>query len=697
MQRLAYPAVRRAAHTYTKHGRVIPDPYHWLENPDSDETKAFVTAQNDVFEQYMKAFPHRDEVKDAIKGMLDYPRRSCPSLRGGRFYFSHNTGLQNQSVLYRQATLDADATPEVFLDPNTLSEDGTSSLGATAWSESDKFYAYVVNEKGSDWGAISVRDAATATNLPDVVDWVKFSGITWVGDDGFFYTRFPKPESGRKEETGPLEDAAVYFHKLGSSQDDDVRVLDIPENRKWLMGVELTDCREKVVISVHDGCEPHNQLWLAPLPKDFAEKPRRLEVTKLVDKFEAEYEYLANDGATMYLLTTKDAPLKRVTAINTDKPEEGQKELIAESDAKIDFCAVVRDTLLIAYLRDVKHVLYRCPLGGSASDLVPFGLPIGTISGMHARRKSDFVSVALTSFLLPNRVLHFDINKPDELSVFFDAKVAGFDPDDFVTEQVFVESDGEKVPMFVCHKKGITLDGTNPTLLYGYGGFNISVTPSFSATRLVFLARMGGVLAVANIRGGGEYGERWHQGGAKFNKMNCYVDFCNCAKWLQAKKYATKEKLAIMGGSNGGLLVAACANKAPHLFSAVVCQVGVLDLYRFHEFTIGHAWTSDFGDPEVEADFDYLTQYSPIHNVKPNTAYPAILVATADHDDRVVPAHSHKYIATLQHVNPEAGGPFLARIEVNAGHGAGKPTHKIIAEAADTYGFLAQALGAKWQ
>jgi prolyl oligopeptidase len=696
--RFAYPAARRALYTYTMHGRTIQDPYHWLEDPDADETKAFVTGQNKVFESYLADFKHREDMRKTIEAMQNYPRSSPPSKRGGKFYYFHNTGLQNQSVLMRQDTLDggADAKSDVFLDVNKLSEEGTSGLGSTAWSKSERYYAHAISEKGSDWASIHVRDATTGENTPDVIDWVKFSGIAWLRDEGFFYTRFPKPASGRKEETGVLENCAVYFHRLGTNQDADVVVLDCPEHAKWLLSVEVSDCDGYAVVSVHDGCEPHNLIWVADLPEDFSANPRRLDVAKVLDTFEAEYSYLSNDDTSFYLLTTKDAPLKRIVTYDVKAKSFGT-ELVKETEAKIDFCAVVADTLLVGYLEDVKHVLYRRQLTAVNEPLKKFDLPIGSITGMHARRQSPFVSIGMSSFLLPNRSFYFDINTPDDVKVFRDSKVEGFDPDDFETKQVFVDSsDGAKVPMFVCHRKGIELDGSNPTLLYGYGGFNISLTPSFSASRIVFLSRLGGVLAVANIRGGGEYGEKWHQAGAKFQKQNCYVDFINCAKYLQANKYTSREKLAMMGGSNGGLLVAAVANRAPHLFKALVCQVGVLDLYKFHKFTIGHAWTSDFGDPEVEADFDYITEYSPIHNVKVNTTYPAVLVATADHDDRVVPAHSLKYLASLQHANPESG-PFLGRIEVNAGHGAAKPTSKVIAEAADTYSFLACALGATWK
>ena len=700
-----YPDVRRSSSKYQKHGFTVPDPYDWLEDPNSVETKLFVSKQNKVFNRYLSDVKDKPKLRDSIEKMQNYARTGAPSQRHGKYYFWHNSGLQNQPVLYRCNTLDTKQwgefeSPKVFLDPNTLSKDGTTAVSSTAWSHSERFWAYSTTEKGSDWNKIHVM-SAKGDELVDVIQWVKFSGISWLGDEGFFYTRYPQPEDGDATSTTELKDCALYFHKLGETQEKDVKVLQLPEMPKWLIGSEVSDDMKYLIITIHDGCEPHNLFWIAELPENFAANAEHpLLLKKLVDEWVGAFDYVGNDGTTFYLQTTHEAPLKKI--VSGDVAADGnflelKVDLVSERASKLDFCGLVRDTLLLVYLEDVKHVVYSRTIGGTAPMEKLAGVPIGTMSALSCRRECDFISFKMTSFLLPGR--SFTTNVADlagGLHPWRDDKVEGFNPDDFEAKQVFFESGDAKIPMFICSKKGISLDGQNPTLLYGYGGFNISVTPSFSASRIVFLRHYGGVLAVANIRGGGEYGEKWHAAGAKFNKQNCYMDFVKAAEYLIAQNYCSSKSLGIMGGSNGGLLVAATANRAPHLFGAVVCQVGVLDMYKFHQFTIGHAWKSDFGDPDMEADFKYLTEYSPIHNIRTGVQYPKVMVATADHDDRVVPAHSHKYIAALQHANPE-NSVFVARIDVSAGHGHGKPTSKIIDEAADTYAFLTKALGAKWR
>lgn len=729
LSRVAYPAVRRATTSYVKHGRTIPDPYHWLESPDADETKAYVTAQNSTFEQVLSGFPHRQDVLQAITNTQDYPRTGAPTSYGRHFYFYHNTGMQNQSVLMRTTSLqDTAEKPTVFLDPNTLSADGTSSLSATAWSESDTYFAYGVSDKGSDWSHIRVREAASGADLSDRVEWVKYSGISWFHDIGFFYTRYPALKEGADKgaEVDSALNAAVYFHKLGTSQSEDVRIFDQPEHPKWLVGAEVSDCHSYVLLSTMDGCEPKNLLAVAVLPPGFGVslEATRLPIVKhLITEWKAEYNYLTNDGTRFYFITTLDAPLKRVVALDVAPhllapgvPESlAFDEIVAATDAKLDFCSAAKDTLLLVYLRDVKHdVVCRVLNAPASTPTLTVPLPIGSVVGFSGRRNSSFVSVKITSFLLPGRTFYFSVAEnggptiAPSPHVFRDDTVAGLDPDAYETKQIFYEggfavnADGsrsatkERIPMFIFHKKGVQLDGHNPTLLYGYGGFNISVTPSFSASRLVFVRNLGGVVAVANIRGGGEYGERWHKAGSRATKQNCFDDFIAAARYLHAQKYSSPETLAIMGGSNGGLLVAACANQAPHLLRAVVAQVGVLDMFKFHQFTIGHAWKSDYGDPDVEADFELVEKYSPLHNIRTNVQYPAVLALSGDHDDRVVPLHTLKYVASMQHANPESALPCLARIEVAAGHGAGKPTSKIIAEAADIYSFISMAVGAKW-
>ena len=729
-----YPAVRRSATQYVKHGVTVPDPYDWLEDPNSGETEEFVGRQNKLYEGYLADVKYKPQLRATIEKLQDYSRTGAPSKRGGQYMVWHNTGLQNQPVLYRMKDLAAGVDgAEVFCDPNALSKDGTTAIAATAWSKSETFWAYATTEKGSDWNKVFVKNVATGELCDDRLEWVKFSGLSWLGDIGFFYTRFPVPKDGDSTHTAELKDCALYFHKLGEPQADDVMILQLPEHDKWLIGGEVSDDHKSLIVTIHDGCEPHNLFWVAALPDDFgaatateAAQVAQLTWRKVVDEWVGSFDYIGNDGSVFYLQTTHNAPLKKLIRVdlaasaNDADVLAAATDLVPERASKLDFCGLVKDTLLLVYLEDVKHVVYHKSLALAAADaadaanaapavaddkkaddaglnLLP-GVPIGTMSALSCRRECDHVAFKMTSFLLPGRSYTTTVdNLADGLKVWKDDTVAGFNPDDFEAEQVFFDTtDGARVPMFICHRKGLKLDGTNPTLLYAYGGFNISVTPSFSASRIAFLRHFGGILAVANIRGGGEYGEAWHNAGAKFNKQNCYVDFVKAGEFLIAKQYTTPAKLAIMGGSNGGLLVAATANKAPHLFGAVVCQVGVLDMFKFHKFTIGHAWTSDFGDPEEEADFKYLTEYSPIHNVKTGVQYPKVMVATADHDDRVVPAHSHKYIATLQHANPEHS-VFVARIDVSAGHGHGKPTSKVIDEAADTYAFLTKALGASWQ
>ena len=697
--RVAYPAAARAATSYLLHGVQIADPYQWLEDPDSAETAAFVASQNELFEGTLNGDPNRQRLQDKISKTF-YPRTSPPFPHGDRFYYSHNTGLENQNKILRCTDLTApEKDEEIFFDPNTLSDDGTTAIRAAAWSKSDKYFAFAISEKGSDWCQIRVLGADKAP-LAEQVDWVKFSGIAWLNDEGFFYVRFPPLREGQQKgkETDEAINGAVYFHAIGTDSAADVRVMDIPDQPKHMPQPTVSDCHKYLIISVSDGCEPKNLVWVAEIPSNFASKPCALDTCKLVNQWDGEYNYLGNDGSRLYFATTKDAPRKKIVAI--EYPSAAVTELVAERDSVLNHVTIAKDKLLLSYLEHVKDVLYAFDIDGLTPTVAPtkIDIPVGTITSISSSRDTTFVSLKVTSFTLPGRSFTFDTTSLTNLTKFRDDVVEGLNPDDFETTQVFVPSkDGSvQIPMFIVKSRSIPQDKPNPTLLYGYGGFNISLTPSFSPSRLVFMKNLGGIFACANIRGGGEYGEEWHNGGRKASKFNCFTDFIECAKYLNAQPYCSPETLAIMGGSNGGLLVAACANIAPEQFGAVVAQVGVLDMYKFHKFTIGHAWRSDYGDPDVEGDFKVLQTYSPIHNVKEGVKYPPILVVTGDHDDRVVPLHSLKYVATLQSANPEVGGPFLARIETSAGHGAGKPTHKVIAESADTYAFLARYLGAKW-
>ncbi|EPY18858.1 prolyl oligopeptidase [Strigomonas culicis] len=696
LKRILYPAVRRSSAAYTLHGRTIPEPYDYLENPAAEETKAFVQAQNDLFESYMQpAASIRDKVAERVRVTLDYPRTECPGLHGGKYYYKFNSGLQNQSVIMRTQALDRLEEAEVFLDPNTLSSDGTSAVRDSEWSKDERLLAYAVSEKGSDWMHIRVRDATTKEDLPDVVHWVKFSRIAWWRNEGFFYTRYAALAEGvdKGAETDSATDAHVCFHRIGTTQDSDIEVFRVPEHPNWILEAEVSDCQAYLIVTISDGCEPNNLIWIAPLPSATDDLKKPLSFLKLVDTFEGSYEYLGNDGETLFFTCTKDAPRKKVISIHL--PTKEVTEIVPERTSVLNHAVLVRDTLLLVYLEDVKDVVYYCHLA-SPLDVRQLPLPIGSIHDYSCERSHDFVSLKLTSFLLPGRTYTLDIRDPEgTLRVFVDDVVKGLDPSDFVTEQVFYESGDVKIPMFIVHRKG-AVTSSSPVLLYGYGGFNISLSPYFAAPRTVFLQHFDGVFAIANIRGGGEYGQAWHDGGRRAQKQNCFTDFVNAAKYLHAHEIGSPATTAIMGGSNGGLLVAACANQAPAEFRCVVCQVGVLDMYKFHKFTIGHAWTSDYGNPDVKEDFEVVEKYSPLHNVRASPDYPAVLVVTGDHDDRVVPLHSLKYVAALQHTNPTEGGPFLARIEVSAGHGAGKPTSKIVREAADIYTFISKHIGAVW-
>ncbi|KEG14278.1 putative prolyl oligopeptidase, putative,serine peptidase clan SC, family S9A [Trypanosoma grayi] len=695
--RSLYPLARRSMAAYKIHNVTVPEPYDYLEDPQNDETKSFVQAQNVFFEEYLSADAElRENFFECISASQNYPRTSCPSFRHGQYYFYHNTGLQNQSVLMRAKSL-TNATSSVFLDPNTMSGDGTTALKATAWSEDESLLAYSISEKGSDWQSIRVRCADTAEDTADNIEWAKFTGIAWWHDTGFFYTRYPALQSNvdKGAETDTAQDPFICFHRLGRPQAEDVAILAVPEHPQWSLGAEVSDCQSYIIVSLFDGCEPRNLVWIAELPtseEGIGSTP--LKFTKLVNEFVGKYDYLGNDGVKFYFVTTRDAPRKKIVSIDICNGDEDV--VVEEQRSVLNHAALVKNTLLLTYLEDVKDVLYFRRLDESTPNAIP--LPIGTIASLFVDRKKDFVSFKMTSFLLPGRSFVMDINDPlGSLCIYKDDTVEGLSADDFVTEQVFYNSaDGTRIPMFIIHRKGLATP-ESPLLLYGYGGFNISLTPGFSSSRVVFLQKLGGVLAIPNIRGGGEYGEEWHDAGRQAHKQNCFTDFIEAARFLHSHSYGSPQTTAIMGGSNGGLLVAAAANQAPELFSCVVCQVGVLDMYKFHKFTIGHAWKSDYGDPEKEEDFKILQRYSPIHNIRSGIKYPAILVVTGDHDDRVVPLHSLKYLATLQHANPTEGGPFLARVEVAAGHGAGKPTSKIMREAGDIYTFITKSIHAAWK
>ena len=692
----AYPPAHTVDQVDDYHGTKVADPYRWLEDPDASDSQKWIEAQVGLTRAYLDAVPERKAIEDRITKLWNFEKYGAPFKDGGRYFWSYNSGLQNQSVIYTADTLDGEA--RVLLDPNTLKADGTMALAGMSISEDGKYMAYGISEAGSDWNTWKVRDIATGKDTGDVVNWVKFSGAAFTKDgSGFFYSRFDAPKEGENKLTGSNFFQKLYFHKLGTPQDQDVLVYhETDESKKdWGFGGSVTEDGKYLMISVWKGTDPKNRVYVKDLS---ASQLGDKKVIKLLDGFDASYNFVGNDGSTMYFQTDLNAPRGRLIAIDLAKPDaKNWKEVIPQSDATLQGISFVGNMFFANYLRDAKSEIKVHAMDGTFVRDVQ--LPgIGTAGGFGGKRSDTETFYSFAGFTSPTRIYRYDIAS-GKSTLFKEAKVA-FNPDDYTTKQVFYTSkDGTRIPMFIVHKKSLVNDGSNPTLLYGYGGFNISVTPTFSVTNLVWM-EMGGVYAVANIRGGGEYGEEWHQAGTKLVKQNVFDDFIAAGEFLVKEKYTNPKKLAIRGGSNGGLLVGACMTQRPDLFGACLPEVGVLDMLRFHKFTIGHAWRSDYGAADGEGStpeqFKALYAYSPLHNIKPGTCYPPTMVMTADHDDRVVPAHSFKFAAALQAAMPKTcANPALIRIDVRAGHGAGKPTAKIIEEAADRWAFLVRALGMK--
>ncbi|KAK3598929.1 hypothetical protein CHS0354_036244 [Potamilus streckersoni] len=707
MGKFSYPKVRRDEDVFDDyHGQKIADPYRWLEDPDSEETKAFVDAQNDLSRPFIDQCPVKHKLYKRIKEMWDYPKYSCPALHGESYYYYFNTGLQNQSVLYVQDSLDGES--RVFLDPNKLSEDGTSSIAGTAFSKNGKVFAYGLSESGSDWVKIQFKHAPSAEDLPDTLERVKFSSMSWTHDHkGIFYNKFPEHE-GKSDgtETTTNLNQKLYYHLLGTDQSKDVLIAEFPDNPKWMSGAEVTECGCYLVLSVREGCDPVNRFYYYDLQTPENSITGLLSFVKVVDNFDAEYEYITNEGTVFTFKTNLNSPNYKLINIDISKPEmENWITLVEEHEKNVlDWVACIHgNKLVLCYLEDVKHNLYIHDLE-TGKEIMKLPLDVGTIVGYSGKKKDSEMFYQFTSFLTPGIIYRCNfVDGKYEPKVFREIKVKDFDFNKFETCQVFYPSkDGTKIPMFLVYKKGIAKDGNNPVMLYGYGGFNISISPNFSVARIVFLQHLGGVFALANLRGGGEYGETWHKGGMLGNKQNVFDDFQAAAEYLIEKKYTSPNRIAINGGSNGGLLVGACANQRPDLFGCVIAQVGVMDMLRFHKFTIGHAWTTDYGCSDKPDQFSWLIKYSPLHNIKipgGNVQYPATLLMTADHDDRVVPLHSLKFIAELQNVagsNEKQTNPLMIRVDTKAGHGMGKPTAKLIEELIDIYCFIYQCVGLKW-
>lgn len=675
-----YPATDKEDVSNEYFGVNVPDPYRWLEDDNSESTKSWVRKQNDVTFSYLDEISFRDNIAKRLEEIWNYEKYSTPFKENGKYYFFKNDGLQNQSVLYVQDNLNGE--PRMVLDPNKFSEDGSSSLGSYSFSNDGRYMAYGVSEGGSDWRTVYVRDLKTGKDLDDELKWIKFSGMSWK-DDGFFYSRYNEPEEGG-ELSAKNDFHQVYYHKVGTAQTDDQLVFLDRDNPERNFYVNTTEDERFLSLAASESTSG-NALYFRDLKK------KDQDFTPVVEGFDSDFWVIDNFGDKLLVMTNDEAPNMRVLLIDTKRPgRESWQELIPESKEKLRSIDLVGDKIMATYIKDASSMVKV--FSESGRFLNEMELPgIGQISGFSGKRKDSQAFYSFTSFTQPSTKYRYDAKTGK--SEIFKASKMDFNSDEYETKQVFYESnDGTKIPMFITHRKGLELNGKNPTLLYGYGGFDISILPSFSIANVILLEN-GGIYAVANIRGGGEYGKKWHEAGTKLNKQNVFNDFISAAEYLIEENYTSSDLLAIEGRSNGGLLVGACMTQRPDLFKVALPAVGVMDMLRYHKFTIGKFWATDYGtSEESEAQFKNLLSYSPVHNIRPGTAYPATLVTTADHDDRVVPAHSFKFISALQEGH---GGenPVLIRVDVDAGHGAGKSTEKRIEERADILSFMFHNFG----
>jgi len=679
----SYPPARKADQVDDYHGVKVADPYRWLEDLDSEETRKWVEAQNKLSFGFLESIPARASVKDRITKLLNYEKYGIPSKEGNRYFYTRNRGVQNQAVRFTVTSLESQ--PKMVLDPNTLSADGTVALSGMKVSPDGKLLAYSLSASGSDWQEWKVREVETNKDLSDHLKWVKFSDVSWTPDGkGFFYSRYDEPKGDTLKAVNYFQ--KVYFHKLGSSQSEDALVYERPDQKDWLFGGSVTDDGNYLIITVYQGTDVKTRAYY----KDLRNKDAA--VVKLLDDFDAAYYFVGNEGSRFYFHTDFQSPRGNIIAIDTNNPARSNwKVVVPEAKETLQNVSFVNNRFILNYLKDAYTQVKIYETSGKLVNEVAFP-GIGTAAGFAGKATDKETFYAFTGFTMPTTIYRYDM-VTGKSTIFRQPKV-DFNPADYETKQVFYKSkDGAKVPMFITHKKGLRLDGNNPTYLYGYGGFNISLSPSFSVSNLVWM-EMGGVYAQPNLRGGGEYGEDWHQAGMKLKKQNVFDDFIAAAEWLIENKYTSTPKLAIGGGSNGGLLVGAVMTQRPDLFGAALPAVGVMDMLRFQKFTIGWAWVSDYGSSENPEEFKALYAYSPLHNIKPGTSYPPTMITTADHDDRVWPGHSFKYAAALQAA--QAGdAPILIRIETKAGHGAGKPTSKVIEEAADRWSFLVKIFNIK--
>lgn len=682
-EKVNYPETMKTDVTDTYFGEEVADPYRWLEEDTSAATAAWVEAQNKVTFEYLDQIPFRNTLKERLTNLTNYEKFGSPFKKNGVYYFFKNDGLQNQSVLYSQQTLDSE--PVVVLDPNKLSDDGTVALSGYSFSKDGKYLAYIISRSGSDWREIFVLNLATGELLADHIEWAKFSGASWRGD-GFYYSAYDAPVKG-KEYSNVNENHKIYYHKIGEPQSKDELVYQNTKYPKRFYSCGVSE-DERILFVFESGAGRGNALYMKDLSRPHS------KFIQLADNMDYSYYPVEVIEDRILFFTNDGAPKYKLMEATISKPElKDWKEFIPESDAVLSSASLMGGRLVLTYDRDASNHAYQYDLNGQLINEIK--LPTLGSVGFSGEKDDNEAFLVFSSFTFPSSIYRYDIEK-NEYELYRAPKIE-FVSEDYVTEQIFYTSkDGTKVPMFLVYKNGLKKDGKNPVLLYGYGGFNVSLNPGFSVSRIPFLEN-GGIYVQANIRGGGEYGEEWHVAGTQMNKQNVFDDFIAAAEYMISENYTNPDKIAIMGGSNGGLLVGACANQRPDLFKVAIPQVGVMDMLRYHKFTIGWNWASDYGTSEDSKEmFDYLKAYSPLHNIKEGVKYPATLVTTGDHDDRVVPAHSFKYAAALQAAN-EGTNPTLIRIETKAGHGAGKPISKVIEEQADTYAFIMYNLGMKFK
>jgi prolyl oligopeptidase len=681
---LSYPEAKKVDQVDDFWGTRVADPYRWMEDLNSPDVADWVRRENALTDQYFAELPMRALFKSRITELWNYPKVSLPFRVAGQLYYARNSGLQRQSVFYTRPSLGAPG--RVVLDPNTLSPDGSIALAGFSPSPDGRYLAYGISEGGADWRTLLVRELKSGKQLIDTVRWLKGGGMSWTKDGrGFFYSRFPEPEAGKQLQNA-IHDEKIYYHRVGTAQSEDTFIYARPDHPDWFVGGGVSEDGRYLLVFVNRGTEPQNRLYVADLG-DPKHPNLTAAIRPLFEKGDASYSPIGNVGSTMYLVTDRDAPHQKVVAFDLATPEQW-RTIIPEGPNAIDQIVMYKGGIAVNYLEDVKsHVRLFGLDGKSLGDLTLPG--VGSVQGISAREDTPELFYAFTSPLYPTTAFRFD--PATKRSTPFEAPKLAFDASRYETRAVFATSkDGTKVPVFITLKKGLALDGNNAAMLYGYGGFDISTTPGFRPDVLAWLEQ-GGIWATASMRGGGEYGEVWHKAGMFEKKQNVFDDFIAAAEYLVNEKYTSPAKLGIMGGSNGGLLVGAVEEQRPDLFAVALPAVGVMDMLRYHKFTGGGAWATEYGSADDSTQFQYLVKYSPVHNVKPGMCYPATLVTTADHDDRVVPSHSFKFTATMQAAQ-SCAKPVLIRVETQGSHGY-RPTDKRIAELADEWSFTAANMG----